>query len=279
MTMTESSAPQDELESLLRSEGAGPALLLYDEATRALVGGALDRALGGGPDRARVTALRPKRVSRVGWLAVAAVVFTGSAAAMYAAQRGQRMSAASAPVAPRAAPPRPAQPVTGSLTAPTLAEPAAAPTPARTGAGTGAGSEATVRVGGGENGRLEDLLLRANRLRGEGRYGAAERTYLRVIAESPGGGAAYSARVAAAGLRSEQLSDPRGAVRLYAQALRLSPSGPLTPEIHDGMAQAFRKLGTGPKEREALEAVLANQPEGPAAERARRRLRELDGAP
>ena len=83
--------------------------------------------------------------------------------------------------------------------------------------------------------------------------------------------------MAAAALRAEQFGDARGALRLYRDALRAQPSGPLSPEIHEGMAQAFRKLGAIDDERRALHALLEAAGSGPSAERARQRLQQLDG--
>ena len=118
----------------------------------------------------------------------------------------------------------------------------------------------------------QDLLERANRLRGEGRYRAAERTYLRVVRGAPGSPAAYVATVAAADLRRERLGDPRGALTLYRQAL--TAPGPLSVEAHRGIAKSQRALGHLDAERRALRALLAAQPDGPAAQWARRRLEE-----
>ena len=125
-------------------------------------------------------------------------------------------------------------------------------------------------------GGADDLLQRANRLRGDGDYRGAERTYLRAVAANPHGLTAYAARVAAAGLRLERFEDARGALQLYKEALRAQPAGSLTPEIHEGMAHAYRALGRAADERRALQALLSDQPSGPAAERARARLQVLD---
>jgi tetratricopeptide (TPR) repeat protein len=193
-------------------------------------------------------------------------VLTGSAAAMYAAQHAAepRRSPAAAEV-PGARAPQAVQPAALPPSAPPAVktEPSERPEPVP------AKSASEARV-------AQDLLERANRLRGEGRYRAAERTYLRVVTQNPSGAAGYTARVAAAGLRLERLDDAKGALRLYDDALRASPSGPLTPEVHEGMAHAYRALQRPSDERSALLALLARQASGPAAERARQRLRVLD---
>jgi tetratricopeptide (TPR) repeat protein len=273
-----------ELESLLRADGDGPAQRIDGAAAQRLVTQAIDAAA--------VAQVKPLRGKRYAWLLVAALVITGSAAAMYAssgtapALRGGASSQRAGDGPQHAARPRPiarapqiaaqeplaqrtdlaqGQARKPELEAPALPAPATEAEPAPAQAESGAG-------------QVQDLLRRANRLRGDGQYRSAERTYLRVVAQSPNGAPAYSARVAAAALRIERLGDPRGALALYADALRTSPNGPLSPEIHEGMAQAYRKLDQPAREQKALAALLAEQADGPAAERARARLAQLQAA-
>lgn len=272
--MAESSGNLDELESLLHADGEGPALPLSAAASQALVDQVLARA-----ELAKVAPLR-RRTTKLWWLLAAALLAGGSAAAMYAAQRERSSESAAAertatPHLQRPAPPAAVQlPPEAAPPAVTTPEPAAvaAPAPAPKPA-------ANDRAAASSNtpSRVQDLLRRANELRGAGDYRAAERMYLRVVTSGASESAAYSARVAAAGLRADRLGDPRGALALYRDALRAQPDGPLAPEIHEGMAQSFRKLGMRADERRALAALLASGTAGPAAERARQRLEELGG--
>jgi tetratricopeptide (TPR) repeat protein len=264
-----------ELESLLRADGTGPAAPIDAASAQRLIAQAID-----GAATARVTPLRFKRYA---WLAAAALVITGSAAAMYTALQARNEAASAArpaatshrPAPPASADPSTTQPAIAQLAVPAQTQEAAVEQPAPA-APARVEQPVTSEQGGGG---VQDLLRRANALRGEGRYRHAERTYLRVVSQSSGGAPAYSARVAAAGLRIERLNDPRGALRLYSDALRAEPHGALTPEIHEGMATAFRKLGQPARERESLRALLREQEGGPTAERARARLQELDAEP
>lgn len=87
----------------------------------------------------------------------------------------------------------------------------------------------------------EDWLLRANRLRAEGRFEDAVQAYNRVIRRDDGV-SSYVARVAAASLMLEHLNDPQGARALFVAASRQMPAGSLELEIRRGMAEASRRL-------------------------------------
>jgi len=121
----------------------------------------------------------------------------------------------------------------------------------------------------------DDLLREANLARGAGRYREAERVYLEVTSAYPGTRAAYTARIAAAGLRLDHLRNPSGAVRLYRAALR--SRGPLDADARHGLARAFRVLGNAPQEERALDALVTRHPGSPFARAAERRLEELRG--
>jgi hypothetical protein len=125
--------------------------------------------------------------------------------------------------------------------------------------------------------KAADLLARANRLRAGRRWREAERSYREVMRAHPGSAQAYSATVAAAALRLEQLVDPRGALRLYEQARRQRPRGHLAQEVLFGVAECHRALGADAAEARALRAFLAAHPRGPMAARARARLDALGG--
>ncbi len=122
---------------------------------------------------------------------------------------------------------------------------------------------------------VEDLLLKANGLRSEGRWKEAEALYLRVIRAQPSSLAAYVARVASGSLRLEHLGDARGALHQFQAALRLQPRGVLDQEAQHGIAEAHRVLGNRDAERSALEELLANHPDSPLGPSARARVREL----
>jgi tetratricopeptide (TPR) repeat protein len=123
----------------------------------------------------------------------------------------------------------------------------------------------------------DDLLRRANTLRGAGEYREAERTYLEVTSAHPSTHAAYVARVAAAALRLEHLGDPGGAVRLYRSAI--AHGGALDAEARAGLARAYARLGRDADEAEAWRGLLTRHPSSPFAGRARSRLAELEAAP
>lgn len=122
----------------------------------------------------------------------------------------------------------------------------------------------------------DDLLQAANRLRGERRWGDAERTYLEVTSAYPGTHAAYVAQVAAANIRLERLNRASGAARLFRAAIRIG--GPLDPEARDGLARSLRRMGDRAGERRALEGLLERHPRSAYANRARERLAEIEGA-
>ena len=178
---------------------------------------------------------------------IAAFVAVGSAAAMYRASTSST------------------QPAPAGTTAPTGATATASPH-------SNPSEQQPAPVPAAE---VDDVLRRANRLRGTGDYRAAERLYARVAESSKAGASGYVASVAAASLRLEQLSDPTGALLLYRQALEANPLGPLRLEIQEGIARAHQQSGSRVAEIEALEALLAEHAQGPAVERARRRLQSL----
>lgn len=120
-----------------------------------------------------------------------------------------------------------------------------------------------------------DLLARANEQRRARDYGAAERSYVQVVARFGNSSSAYVARVAAASLRLEHLGNARGAATLYREALRRRPNGNLDAEARYGLARAQRRLGQVNAERRTLEELLRQHPQAPFASRARSRLAEL----
>jgi hypothetical protein len=119
------------------------------------------------------------------------------------------------------------------------------------------------------------LLAQANELRRAQQWGPATAVYERIIRQFPASAEAYSAKVAAASLRLEQLGDPASARRLYGQALRSPGTGALDEEILWGLGRAERAAGDPRAERATLERLLATHPQTVHAAYARARLRQL----
>jgi tetratricopeptide (TPR) repeat protein len=272
--MAEHSELPVELTALLSADGDGPAARIDAAAAARIVENALAGAVAAAPQR---SPQRP-RMRKAGWLLAAALVLTGSAAAMYAVQRAAQPTEHAQQPAPhdmQQVPAPAATPEVAAAPAAPVEQPAKAAAPAPVTAVAPEQHATAPRVPARASG-ADDLLQRANRFRGDGDYRNAEHTYLRAVAANPHGLTAYTARVAAAGLRLERFGDAAGALQLYKEALRTQPAGSLTPEIHEGMAHAYRALGRAADERRALQALLSDQASGPAAERARARLQVLD---
>jgi tetratricopeptide (TPR) repeat protein len=123
----------------------------------------------------------------------------------------------------------------------------------------------------------EDLLQKANQLRAAGRFRDAEQTYSLVYDRFPRSQAAYVARVAAASLELEHLSNPLKARKLFELALQERPKGALDLEARQGLSVALRDLEDRAAEREALRSLVTRHPGSPAARRAQVRLMELGG--
>ncbi|HEY2735758.1 MAG TPA: hypothetical protein VGI70_17290 [Polyangiales bacterium] len=121
----------------------------------------------------------------------------------------------------------------------------------------------------------EDLLQKANRLRSDAQFREAALTYSQVYERFPKSSSAYVARVAAAAIELEHLSNPTAARRLFEQALRDQPSGALDLEARQGLSVALRDLEDRPGEVRALRSLVEAHPDSPAARRAQVRMREL----
>ena len=127
-------------------------------------------------------------------------------------------------------------------------------------------------------GAPEDLLQKANHLRADGQFREAAQTYALVYERFPKSSSAYVARVAAAAIQLEHLSNPTLARRLFEQGLREQPAGALDLEARQGLSTALRDLEDRPAEIRALQALVNAHPDSPAARRAQVRLREIDGS-
>lgn len=123
----------------------------------------------------------------------------------------------------------------------------------------------------------EDLLQKANQLRAAGSFRSAAQTYSQVYDRFPKTQAAYVARVAAASLELEHLSNPLKARKLFEQALSDRPKGALDLEARQGLTVALRDLEDRAGERDALRSLVSRHPGSPAARRAQVRLMELGG--
>lgn len=264
--MAERERLHEELAELLslepRAGDPGPAAPMEHSAKRTLIDGALQTW---SPEAGAGLSTRAPAARRYGgWLLAGLVLCVGSAAAFYVAEQRAVQEESVPPVSAPAAVPTPSadareiededlQALEDVQEAVQEAAPAGEP----------------VRV----ERSPEDLLARGNRLRGEGRYAEAERTYMRVVRSAPRSGSAHVARIAAADLRLERLDDAAGALKLYRRAG--ARPGPLSVEARAGTARALRTLGRFDEEQRALEKLLKHHDQGPAAARARKRLDEL----
>ncbi|MDH5675212.1 MAG: hypothetical protein OEZ06_24035 [Myxococcales bacterium] len=260
--MTERERLPAELSRLLTLEpldaDPGPAAPLDGAARRALIEGALANWAATGTHAA--AARRPRTLA---WLAAAGALCVGSAAAYYTAQPGGHFAA---PPTPEDAEPLQRAPLHAPAPAP---EPAPMAPPATPETQVTAEPPTAARPARA----AEDLLARANRLRGQGRYRAAERAYLEVVQRAPGGPSAEVARIAAADLRLERLDNAGGALGLYRRALRRP--GPLEVEALWGSARALRALGRPAEERKTLQRLLKRHPSAAPARSAQGRLDAL----
>lgn len=126
--------------------------------------------------------------------------------------------------------------------------------------------------------RDEDWMLRANRLRGEGRYAEAVAAYQRVIRKNDPG-PTYVARVAAGSLLLEQLDEASAARRMFVAAQAQQPQGALALEITRGIAEAARRMSDRDAEIDALRTLVTRFPQARAADSARERLKALHATP
>ena len=260
----------DDLEDLVLDSRPGPARRIDFEASQAIIEGALDEALG--PQTVKPVPsetgsqtpafVRQRRFRR--WIPAAAgllvAVSTGASAAWL-----YRVVVKDDP-AP--APKKTARPQLDKPPEPATATEAAAEPPVETAPPRRPKRRSTPETPG-------KLLRTANRLRREGRYATAERTYLRVVKIAPRSDGAYVAYVAAASLRLEHRDSPAGAIRLYRRAAELRPRGSLDGEILYGLGEAHRQLGHPIAERRVLELLVSRYPKSTYATQARARLQEL----
>lgn len=272
------------LSGLTLDAGEGPARRLTPSAMDTQISAIMSQVLSAPPRAeppvASLPALAARPVRRLSAAKVAILVavglVTGSAAAMVARQV-VRWSAEPPQLSSVAPPPTPPErQVRVEEPAPVVEVRAEEPAPIAPveleAIDTTADAEVATRS-------TADLMALANRQRGAGRYRAAERTYLSMLAADGAGPAAHVAAVAAAAIRLEHLGDPRGALALYRRALRIQPDGPLLVECYEGLARAHRELGDVEAEARALTALVGSGYAGPARARALSRLKALSQAP
>jgi hypothetical protein len=248
----------------------GPAPRITRERAASMIEAALRDFDSAQAANRAVNKARARRNTLLPLLSIAASVLLGlvgvaAAARFYFHYNEPAPAATAAPSLPRVA--QRGMPAPESLASPapvveTPAEPAplrAAAKPSRAGA-------------------PEDLLQKANHLRADGQFREAAQTYALVYERFPKSLSAYVARVAAAAIQLEHLSNPTLARRLYEQALREQAAGALDLEARQGLSVALRDLEDRPAEVRALQGLVNAHPDSPAARRAQVRLRELDGS-
>ena len=249
------------LEHLPLDERHGPARRISSDAQAALITAALDQWQAPAP--ASVTPMwRSWAMAAAALLAV-----TMSARALYvwvAAQPPPETPSVAPSTRPVGAPP--STPATTPQPASAAEPEPETTTPSRSARAHG---EPKVEV---------DHLLRANRLRAEGRYRDALHAYQRVITGGEGV-SAYVARVAAASILLEQLHDPKAARALFRAADAQQTASTLDVEIQRGIAESSRQLGDATTERSALKLLLQRHPRTRAADAASERLKVIDGRP
>lgn len=122
----------------------------------------------------------------------------------------------------------------------------------------------------------EELLARANALRAQRRWAAAEHVYRKVLSAGASAEQRYVALVAAASLALQHLAKPARALALYRSALALRPSGDLSEEAEFGVAECQRALGDTTSELASLRKFSVDHPDSWLIDSVKRRLAQLD---
>ncbi len=104
----------------------------------------------------------------------------------------------------------------------------------------------------------------------------AERAYRLVASRFPGTPEAYTATIAAASIRLDQLGDPGAARDLYRKAEASGSGGELAEEIDYGIAESYRASSDRVAEARSLRAFLQKHPESLLRAKAEARLRQLN---
>ena len=256
----------DELSRLLSlDEGAGPASAIAEARAAAMVEAALSGAGFAPPASVKTDARRRMRSRRPLWLSLGGVLVAGLAAAAYLGTRGGDRTDHPASVAP------PGPPLPPPVDAPADAPAVAAPVPP-------AAAEPAEPVRPGPRParkEVEEWLARANALRGQKRWTAADALYTRVARAAPRTAAAHVALVASGTLHLEHLGDPAGARQRFRAALSARQNGAVAEEARFGLAEAARRTGNTRAEAAALRELVRKHPGSPLVPRADKRLREI----
>ncbi|MEY4579963.1 MAG: hypothetical protein RL701_4666 [Pseudomonadota bacterium] len=150
---------------------------------------------------------------------------------------------------------------------------AAAPAPALQPTAAKASARRDV---GDANVDAASLLARANAMRAERRWAAAERLYTRALGAGATEQQRYVALVAAASLALQHTGKPSRALSLYRRALNLFPNGDLSEEARYGVAESQRARGDTEAEIVALRTFVSAYPQSLQTPTARKRLTSLE---
>ena len=264
-------------------DGPGPADQIDDAHAQALIRGAMER--GGvescGP---QVSGSRPARLvllSRGFVVGAGVLAATAAAAALGAGVAGGWITLGTGPDSANqdAVVSHQSSRNSSATSNPQAGQPAPARTSeAPTVAGVGSESTSLLQTPAASTRPLRlpavGLLAQANQYRRQKQYKRAHRAYLEVIKRYPGSRQAEAARVAAAALRLEHLSDAKGAAEQYRAAA--SNEGQLGEEASYGLAEAHRASGRHDLEQRQLRRFLREYSTSPLAPAAHQRLRDLE---
>ena len=253
--------PGEVIPGFVLDDGPGPARTLAAVQAAALVGAALAGAgFGATPSAAP---LRPRLGARF-WVSAGVLTAAGIVAAIWYTRHTRERTAPPPVMQPVATPVPAAQPATHDAEPDFEIEPAPAPAPAPAPVphaarplphATPAPAPAPAAAE-----TAEELLARANALRGQRKWQDADALYDRVAEKFPGTLSAHVADVASGELALEHLGAPARARQRFEAALAAKPGGPLAEEARYGIAEAYRALGDAVHEAAALRAFLAAHP-------------------
>jgi TolA-binding protein len=119
------------------------------------------------------------------------------------------------------------------------------------------------------------IFSRANEARRRGEYAQALKAYAELQESHANSAEALTSRVAVGRLLLDRLKDPAGALRAFDRYLARQAVGSLAEEARVGRALSLTALGRKAEARKAWQFILQKYPKSVHAERARRRLQEL----
>ena len=150
------------------------------------------------------------------------------------------------------------------------------PTPPTTAAASIAATTSKPSASAAESATVAELFAQANEARRTGDHGNAVRLYRELQRRFPGTREEITSRVGLGRLLLDRMADPSGALKLFDGYLATSPRGTLGEEARIGRALALARLGRSAEEREAWKQLLAAHPDSVYADRARKRITELE---